>query len=120
MTQTISSLKFTIQVIRLIKIIFLSYCPTQPKNITLNRQEKVVLSNIINYQVNMSYVSLLFTFSAAEGRVQSLKVRSRVGLNTTKYILWHSKILFKKISPSGIVCHLLMFPFIYFIGNIKH
>jgi len=97
-TQTISSLKFTMQVIRLIKIMFLSYCPKQPKNIHLNRQEKVVLRNIINYQVNMSYVSLLFIFSAAEGRVQSFNVRSRARLNTTKYILWHSKILFKNES----------------------
>jgi len=52
-------------------------------------QEKVVLRHIRNHQLNMSDVTLLFILSVGEGRVQSLNVRSRAGLNTTKYILWH-------------------------------
>jgi len=41
----------------------------------------------------MADVTLLFYFNAAEAKVDSLNVRSRAGLNTTKYILWNSTIL---------------------------
>ena len=96
MTQTLSSVKFTMQVIGLIKIIIFIIL-TQLKNITFNRQEKVVFRNVRNHQLNRSDVTLLFILNAAEGRVQSLNVRNRARVNTTKYILWHFKIRCKKL-----------------------
>jgi hypothetical protein len=85
-------------------------------------KEKVFLRNIRNYKGKygpLHHAALIF--NAAEVEVVSFNVRSQAGLNTTKYILWNSTNSGLKICPASvIVCHLLMFSFTHFTGNIKH